>query len=121
VSVEDVQAGLSFYRSRAEGDFSSDEATASEAAEFYNRVIADGRYVAMLESDPAEAARRLDMSVSEECVALIDRVVNASRDDGRAAISPGGVVVAVVIVLVFIARAPEPEEVVIDASGRLKL
>jgi hypothetical protein len=56
IRAEDVQAGVDFHRSRGVEAFSLDDKTATEALKFYNAVIADGRYVGLLETDPAQAA-----------------------------------------------------------------
>lgn len=120
VSIDDLRTGLSFYKSRGLKDFAADKQTAAEALEFYNAVIADGRFVGFMATDPAQAADRLFMQVRPEVTDLIRNSVALSQDGGPQAISPGGVVVAVVIVLVLVYSAPEPT-IVVDQSGLVKV
>lgn len=74
VAFEEVQAKVmpAFREDSQLGRFAI--AHRNEIVDFYNAVVADGRYLQELPTHPAEVARKLDLQVSDEAVYLIATV-----------------------------------------------
>src|SRR5215468_3625442 len=98
ISVDHVKASASFNRLKGFESFASDKETATEVLDLYNAVIADGRFVSLLEIDPAQAAKNLGKNLRQEGVDLLKTALAVNDDGGLMAVSRGRVVVAVVIV-----------------------
>jgi hypothetical protein len=89
--------------------------TAKEALDFYNAVVIDGRHIELLRSDPAEAARRLGLSVKSEILDVL-RQGTALRG-AKSRVNEYTIVTAIVIIV-----ADQSEgELVIDYSKRVEL
>jgi hypothetical protein len=97
-----------------------DEAVATEALNFYNYVVADGRYLVETRENPHQIAARLGYHVSSKALALIS---DADLFKAASPIRPHNTVVLVVIAVCVItvhARATI-SEIVIDHSGHVKI
>jgi hypothetical protein len=125
VTPEQVSLGMDALRRRVAAgdiDLQTEEAAAREAVNLYNSVIADGRYVGMLLTDPKGAAEHLGQSVSAEGAELLRRAVSLDptfAEQQGAALSPVGEVFIIVFIAIVVA-AREPEEMVVDESGLVK-
>lgn len=100
---------------------SVDEATATEALNFYNYVVADGRYLLETRENPHQVAARLGYHISPQALDLIrDADLFKSASPVRPHNTPVLVVIAVVVVIVK-AKGTAISEVVIDHSGHVKI
>ncbi|MGW1270857.1 hypothetical protein [Streptomyces sp. NPDC002491] len=85
-----------------------------EALAFYNAVVADGRHIYDLRTDPQQVARTVGHEVSDEAAELVSR---AAWITGEAQSNDVTIVLAIVIVIVAF---DEPGEVVVDWSQRVE-
>ncbi len=101
------------------GDVTADDA--QEALEFYNAVVADGRYVDLLRQSPREVADKLGIRVSDDVVRAVERV--AGRIDvGGPVEGPVEAVIAVAVVIVLAPKIPAGAEgVVIEENARVSV
>lgn len=113
--IEQYYSNLSKNRHLA-GDAISREAREG-ALELYNKAVTDGRYVDVLEKDPAEAAKKLGVQASPEALRAIEVIAGEMRSPGG---SVEGPVEAVIAVAVVIACAKPAEGVVIEESARVR-
>lgn len=100
---------------------SVDEATATEALNFYNYVVADGRYIVETRENPHAIAARLGYKVSPNALNLIS---DADLFKAASPIRPHNTVVLVVIAVCVITvsrKAMTVSEIVIDHSGHVKI
>lgn len=96
---------------------------AAAALEFYNAVVEDGRYVALLATEPETVARLLDWDVSVGAVTIIKE---GSREfipgDLKANVAVTVVTVGVAVTVAVVTKGKNPiEELILDASGRVKI
>jgi len=87
--------------------------TAEEALRFYNAVVTDGRYIALLATEPREAAGKLNLKVSPEALNLVRSLAHQVRGPGPAE----GPVEAVIAIAVVILWKPARGETVLDSSA----
>lgn len=108
----------SFYEEVAadprSGELGASREVVHEALAFYNTVVADGRHIYELRTDPQEVARLVDYDVSAEAAELVSR---AAWITGEAQSNDITIVLAIVIVIVAF---DEPGEVVIDWSQQVE-
>ncbi len=90
------------------------------ALDLYNKVVADGRYVELLRTDPRLAADKVGMKIDPSHWRAIQSIADKLRNPGGPVEGPLEAVIAVVVV---IAWAKPSEGVVIDelAGIRAKL
>lgn len=88
-----------------------------QALNLYNKVVADGRHIELLRTDPAAAAKKLGIKVSEEAILAIDAVASALRKPGTVM----GPLEAVIAVVVVIAWAKPSEGIVIDEAANIRV
>ena len=93
-----------------------DPTTAEAALKFYNDVVADGRYVKLLKSNPAAAATKLGKRLPDEVFKVIDRVTTRVGGDVE---GPVEAVIAVAVVIVLAPKIPA-EGIVIDEQARVR-
>jgi hypothetical protein len=93
-------------------ELGAEQSVVEEALEFYNRVVADGRNIYELRTDPRAVAERLNIQVSDSAAELVSK---AAWITGEAESNDVTIVLAIVIVVV----AASPEQVVIDWSQSL--
>lgn len=99
------------------GDISSDDA--HEALDFYNAVVADGRYVDLLRKSPREAAEKLGMQISDDVLRAVETVSRRVVGSGPAE-GPVEAVIAVAVVIVLAPKLPAGAEgLVIEDNARL--
>lgn len=89
-----------------------DQRVVEQALEFYNSVVADGRNIYDLRTDPRSVAERLGVEVTDAAAELISK---AAWMTGEAESNDITIVLAIVIVVVVAV----PERVVIDWSQQL--
>lgn len=101
----------------------ADGETAREALKFYNTVVKDGRYVAVLGSDPKAAADLLNLSVSERAIDLVKEAQQiVLPGDIRANVAVTVVTVGVAVTVAVVTKGKNPvEEIIIDYSGMVKV
>jgi hypothetical protein len=97
---------------------------ANEALSFYNSVVEDGRYIALLDREPETAARLLDIAVSESALKLVKEGANIYGD--RPEFNPIAVAVTVTTVgvavtVAVVTKGTEIEEVTIESNGRIRI
>lgn len=90
---------------------------ADEALRFYNKVVADGRYVDLLNEDPELAARKLGLTIRPDVVAILRNTIGSAHGPGPAE-GPIEAVIAVAVVIVKVIANPA-DGVVIDASAKV--
>jgi len=93
-----------------------DEAVRAEALDFYNAVIADGRFVALLETDPRSAAESLEKRVSSRALDVISEI---NTQIGGPVEGPVEAVIAVAVVIVLAPKIPA-EGIVIDELATVR-
>jgi len=92
--------------------------SAEEVLDFYNKVVADGRYVDEIVDNPSEVASKLNIRVSEKALNQIQETATVVRGD-RMNLAVVAIAVAVTVVIV---KGSDPlEQIVIDQSGRIKM
>ncbi len=96
-----------------------DRQLAMEALDFYNKVVADGRYIWQLRERGEEAARELGVKVSKPALDLVVRAAGVTMP--REAGNDVTIVVAVVIVIACAAKPGDIQEIVIDHSQAVEL
>jgi len=89
-----------------------------EALALYNKVVADGRYVDLLRTNPAAAADKVGVRSSPEAFRAIDEVASQLRDPGGTVEGP---VEAVIAVAVVICCAKPAEGVVIEETAHVRV
>jgi hypothetical protein len=87
------------------------------ALDLYNKVVADGRYVDLLRTDPAAAAKKVGAKIDPDDWRVIQSVADKIRNPGGPVEGPTEAVIAVVVV---IACAKPSEGVVIDESAMVQ-
>ena len=92
-----------------------DSATAAATLKFYNDVVADGRYVKLLKTNPAAAAAKLGKRVPDAVISVIDRV----RNPGGSVEGPIEAVIAVAVVIACAVPEAAGEEIVLEETGRV--
>lgn len=97
-----------------------------EALDLYNKAVRDGRYIRELSTDPARVAEELDVSLSPGAAALLREATRLSVMQGADGTgmprSDTELVAVAVIVVIILVEAPGPEtELIVDASGQVKL
>ncbi len=134
--IEDALAGAE-SRHASQPDFapsSFTEAETREAVEFYNHVVRDGRYIGILGTDPAGAAKLLDVPLSDK---VRDMLAYAQFIGPGAPLEDGGdyaiavTIDIVVSIVILVAARPQDVEtaeqvttqrlVILDRSGQIKL
>lgn len=93
-------------------ELAADQRVVEQALEFYNSVVADGRNIYDLRTDPRSVAERLGVEVTDAAAELISK---AAWMTGEAESNDITIVLAIVIVVVVAV----PERVVIDWSQQL--
>ena len=93
------------------------EPVAREALDFYNQVVADGRFIWHLRDQPDQVAKNLGLQVSDEARSVVSQ---AAKLTGVGADNDVTIVVAIAIVIVA-AKPQNVQEVVIDHSQALEL
>ncbi len=104
------------------------KSTARQTLDFYNKVVADGRYLRELHTDPAAAARKLKIKASPKVLGVMSAIGSGLATRGKKA-NPGLVVVGGSIVVVGLAitaavtafRHDPKERILVDESGFVKL
>jgi hypothetical protein len=89
---------------------------AEEALRFYNAVVADGRFVRLLRTNPESAAEKLGERVRPEALDVISRI--NGRMGGNVQ-GPVEAVIAVAVVVAVVAKVPE-RGVVIDHMANVR-
>lgn len=96
-----------------------DRKLAMEALDFYNKVVADGRYIWQLRDRGQDVAKELGVKVSRKA---LDVVVNAAGVTMPAEMGNDvTIVVAVVIVIACAAKPGDIREIIIDHSQAVEL
>lgn len=95
-------------------ELAADPRVVEEALDFYNRVVADGRAIYDLRTDPKSVADRLGLEVDDRAAELISK---AAWMTGEAESNDITIVLAIVIVVVVAV----PERVVIDWSQQVEV
>jgi hypothetical protein len=100
--------------------------TAKEILDFYNAVVADGRYVAELQTDPQAAARKLRLDISDRAFETIKSLVKLPGDNTMSVVAAAVVVSIAVVgvaaaVAVANAHVDPRKQIVIDESGIVKV
>ncbi len=98
------------------------EEIGEEIMEFYNKAVVNGKYVKELLTNPRRVAKKLDIKISDEALAQIEKMgINKILDrgtftGGNASIDPLMIVFVVCMVAMGIWKKP----VIIDRSGIVK-
>ena len=101
--------------------------TGREMLDFYNAVVADGRYIADLATDPKRVARRLKLDVSDLVFETIKSTIRLPGDDKAMTVVGAAIVVSISVVGLAAATAVansaiDPRKrIVIDESGQVKI
>lgn len=101
------------------------KSTANEVLKLYNAVVADGRYIALFEQNPAAAARKLGIKVSKKALAVVTTVQKKKRES--MSVAGAAIVVSVAVVGVAATTAivswhsDRRDKILIDDSGRIKI
>ncbi len=115
--IESYYEELRRSKQEALGGISPDQA--DEALDFYNAVVADGRYVDLLRESPKEAADQLGMDISDEVLRAV-RVVSDRLGVGGPVEGPVEAVIAVAVVIVLAPKLPAGAEgLVIEDNARI--
>ena len=102
-------------------------AISKEILTFYNAVIADGRFVADFQDDPAEVAKKLNAKISKEALAVVSAVTGNRRGASSMSVVGAAVVISISVVAAAVATAivswqGDPrQQIIIDESGKVKL
>ncbi|MDP4200000.1 MAG: hypothetical protein Q8902_10580 [Bacteroidota bacterium] len=109
-------------------NFKVSTADSEAALKAYNAVVADGRYIKEFASDPAGAAKKLNIHLSDSAANAVKHAAGfASGASGGGAVSDSVDVVCVaVIVLILVLEVPREgdlmrQHIIIDHSGRITL
>ena len=89
---------------------------AEEALKVYNAVVADGRFVKLMKTDPAAAAEKIGKRITPEAAEAISRVISRVGGDVE---GPVEAVIAVAVVIVLAPKIPA-EGIVIDELARVR-
>ena len=90
------------------------------ALQFYNAVVADGRYISFLAKDPQKAAEKLGLHVDPKALGFVQALVTQVR--GSVTVEgPTEAVIAIAVVIASAVLAREQEEIVIDSSAQISL
>jgi|SRR5687768_7897793 hypothetical protein len=97
--------------------------TAKEVLDFYNIVVADGRYVAELQSDARGVAKKLNYQMSDVAFDTMKAVMPSAGQDNMYLVIAGSiVVVGLAATTAVVNYAVDPQkQIVIDESGIVKV
>jgi len=119
-SAAHLEAGVQVFRRNPKTkEIKVTPEEAREAAAFYNKLITDGRYVALAKENPAEAAKKLGVRISPAALEAVQAgftVVGLESLNGDLKVA-----VTVVVCIVILVISPPGEEIVIDSSGIMKI
>ena len=100
-------------------------ATVNEVLKLYNAVVADGRYIAEFQTNPAGVARKLKVKVSKQAVGVVSHVHKKMKSDvgvvGAAVVVSVAVVGAAVTTAIISSHADRRDRILVDDSGYVKL
>lgn len=121
--VQDTYLDLSEQLERNSETFGNDPEAAREAFDVYNRVVKDGRYVSLLATDPAKAAKLSDIALSREALGIIKKAGFAVLPGGGGEVqNPAIAPIAVAVAVAVVTKGSNPmEEIIIDQSGMIKM
>lgn len=107
---------------RAERPGKMDDAD-TEVLAFFNKVVADGRYIHEFVLEPKKVAKELEVPLSR---AGLKRIADYKLPDLISRVPPGSplmspAAIAVVVAAIIVLWSHDPRRVVIDESGRVKL
>jgi hypothetical protein len=122
ISSEALDHALNVAQRDAQAShFKANAASSKEIAALYNSAVKDGRYVGELASNPADVAKKLNVTLSS---AAAKEMTAASKlagvRVGGGGLVEGSVTVVCIAVVVVLCADTGPEEVVVDRSGMLK-
>lgn len=104
-------------------DLSEDDR--QQIVQLYNATVVDGRFIDELATNPKLVATRLGIELSDSAAAQLTQAgTDVAHHFGTISPYLPKRIIAIVVVVVLIvagARVPEPRDVVIDSSGRVKL
>lgn len=96
-----------------------DRELAAEALDFYNQVVADGRFIWQLRDRGEEVARDLGIKVSKRALDVVVGAAGVTMPEKQG--NDVTIVVAVVIVIACAAKPGDIREIIIDHSQAVEL
>ena len=103
-------------------NFKVNQTDAHAALKVYNAVVADGRYIKEFGSDPASAAKKLHMEISDHAAAAVKQAVGFGVSTGGGPSSDVVDVICVAIIVLVLADVGDvanERNIMIDQSGRI--